>query len=193
MTNEIAVNPKEEAKKRAERNEKAREWYEKNAERVKRDRKLRYANDPDYREMIARSRKRQTERRAKAANSINPKGNIIQNRKVKKFKVEHTTLGSCVSEFFSVGQTARKLGIKVPTIRKWEREGHIPPALYRTKGGHRLYTRDQVDALEAAFEERKDMLTSQGRKWSLDESFFNDVKRRWDALPNGVATHRFVK
>jgi|11BtaG_2_1085332.scaffolds.fasta_scaffold05988_3 hypothetical protein len=182
------------AERIAERNKNAREWYGANSARIKQERKLRYANDPEYREMIARSRKRQKERQKKASEmSIQPRGNIIQNRKIKKFKVEHDSLGSCVAEFLSVGQTAAKLGIKVPTIRKWEREGYIPPALYRTKGGHRLYTRDQVSSLQEAFTERKQMLASQNRKWSLEESFYLDIKRRWDSLPNGVATHRFVK
>lgn len=58
------------------------------------------------------------------------------------------------TEFFTVGQLARALGREAVTIRKWEREGTIPVAIFQvpgkegdTRGRRRLYTRAQVEGL----------------------------------------------
>jgi CheY-like chemotaxis protein len=47
---------------------------------------------------------------------------------------------------YSVGAVERMLGIPAATVRNWEeRYGHVRPA--RSGGGHRLYTRAQVEQL----------------------------------------------
>jgi CheY-like chemotaxis protein len=47
---------------------------------------------------------------------------------------------------YSIGAVARMLGLPVATIRNWEeRYGRIVPE--RSAGGHRLYSRDQVEQL----------------------------------------------
>ena len=50
------------------------------------------------------------------------------------------------SGVYSIGAVARMLGIPVATIRNWEeRYGAIVPE--RSPGGHRLYSRDQIEQL----------------------------------------------
>lgn len=61
--------------------------------------------------------------------------------------------------FYTVGSVARILGRQAQTVRKWERNGWIPPASYRTtkssgsglhnpsQKGYRLYSREQVELL----------------------------------------------
>jgi CheY-like chemotaxis protein len=50
------------------------------------------------------------------------------------------------SGVYSIGAVARTLGIPVATIRNWEeRYGAIVPE--RSPGGHRLYSRDQIEQL----------------------------------------------
>jgi predicted site-specific integrase-resolvase len=39
---------------------------------------------------------------------------------------------------FSIGEMARRLGVAVVTLRRWDREGRLKPTL-RTLGGHRRY------------------------------------------------------
>ena len=47
---------------------------------------------------------------------------------------------------YSIGAVARMLGIAAATIRNWEeRYGTIVPE--RSAGGHRLYSRDQMEQL----------------------------------------------
>src|SRR3954469_25791107 len=47
---------------------------------------------------------------------------------------------------YSIGAVARMLGIAVATIRNWE-ERYEPIVPHRSPGGHRLYSRDQVEQL----------------------------------------------
>lgn len=47
---------------------------------------------------------------------------------------------------FAIGELARQTGTKVETIRWYERDGIMPPAL-RTSGGQRVYTEAHRDRL----------------------------------------------
>src|ERR1700688_3388075 len=48
------------------------------------------------------------------------------------------------SEWLTLGQAARFLGVAQSTIRKWSDQGRVP-AFY-TPGGHRRYRRTDLDA-----------------------------------------------
>ena len=79
-------------------------------------------------------------------------------------KSKHYKVGGELREFYSIGQLAKLLNRKAVTIRKWESNGWIPHANYRTpapKGvgvqggepkGRRLYSREQVEFLLTAVE-----------------------------------------
>jgi putative resolvase len=43
-----------------------------------------------------------------------------------------------VDGLVSIGEMARRLGVSVATLRRWDREGRLRPVL-RTPGGHRRY------------------------------------------------------
>lgn len=59
------------------------------------------------------------------------------------------TLDGVDVEFFTIGALATALNRQVVTIRKWEREGVLPVATYRSAGArkNRLYTRAQIEGL----------------------------------------------
>lgn len=59
---------------------------------------------------------------------------------------EYTIDGQDIS-FFTLGELAKKLDRQLQTLRKWEREGIIPEAQYRSKTGRRLYTEAQINAI----------------------------------------------
>jgi excisionase family DNA binding protein len=44
---------------------------------------------------------------------------------------------------FTSSQAARYLGVSLATIRRWTDAGHV--SCYRTPGGQRRFTRDQLD------------------------------------------------
>lgn len=48
------------------------------------------------------------------------------------------------SEWLTLGQAARFLGVAQSTLRKWTDQGHVPAI--RTPGGHRKYRRADLDA-----------------------------------------------
>ena len=50
------------------------------------------------------------------------------------------------SNGLTIEQVSQMLGVPVPTIRSWERRHHVPEVA-RTPGGHRRYSREQLDAL----------------------------------------------
>lgn len=47
---------------------------------------------------------------------------------------------------FTIGQLSQRSGVKIETVRYYEKIGLLPPPP-RTKGGHRVYAGDHVDRL----------------------------------------------
>ena len=50
----------------------------------------------------------------------------------------------------STSQVARRLGVSVGTVRRWSDDGHLNA--YRTPGGQRRFSAEQVDAFVASLE-----------------------------------------
>ena len=53
---------------------------------------------------------------------------------------------------FTSSQAARYLGVSIATIRRWADAGHIN--CYRTPGGQRRFSRDQLDDFIASMQRR---------------------------------------
>lgn len=51
----------------------------------------------------------------------------------------------------SASQAARALGVSVSTIRRWSDSGALPG--YRTPGGQRRFSREQIDAFLESLEQ----------------------------------------
>lgn len=181
----LSEEQKQELAKAKKKSAAYRQWYEQNKERVASQRKARYENDPEYRQRILDNRKKQRQREKEARQRREVQGNVLENRKLKTFKV-NSDLGSCVSTFYSIGQLAKELGVAVPTLRKWERDGVLPLPIYRTEGQHRLYTEDQVSIIKEVFTENK-----QG-KWSL-KSFKTELNLKLSTLTLGIRPERYKK
>ena len=72
-------------------------------------------------------------------------------------KPQKRMLNGVETEFFTIGALAEALGKKVVTLRMWIDTGKMPEARYRlpprgdstfgAKGGQRLWTRDQIEAI----------------------------------------------
>lgn len=48
------------------------------------------------------------------------------------------------TELLTIGEAARRLGVSIGTLRRWEAQGKI--SARRTLGGQRRYTPDAVEA-----------------------------------------------
>lgn len=57
------------------------------------------------------------------------------------------TIGGKELEMFTLGVLAKCLDRDSQTVRKWELNGIIPQATYRSASNHRLYTRRQIEAI----------------------------------------------
>jgi excisionase family DNA binding protein len=53
---------------------------------------------------------------------------------------------------FTSSQAARYLGVSLATIRRWTDAGHV--SCYRTPGGQRRFSRDQLDEFVASMQRR---------------------------------------
>jgi len=51
---------------------------------------------------------------------------------------------------FTSSQAARYLGVSLATIRRWTDAGHV--ACYRTPGGQRRFSKDQLDGFIASLQ-----------------------------------------
>lgn len=53
---------------------------------------------------------------------------------------------------FTIGELAQRLDRQRQTLRKWEKQGIIPQAIYRSGADRRLYTKNQIMAIVACVE-----------------------------------------
>lgn len=52
----------------------------------------------------------------------------------------------------TVSQAAEELGVSIATVRRWSNAGHLDG--YRTPGGQRRFTQEQLDAFVASLRPR---------------------------------------
>jgi hypothetical protein len=169
-----------------------RSWYESNKERLSIQRRERYRNDPEYRQRIKEGRERQRAREKEARKRNGPK-RTVDKRRIKEFKVEHPEYGSCIAQFYSIGQLGLEVGLSVATLRRWERTGVLPATLYRSEGGHRLYTDDQVAIIAETYQAHLDKQNVDKRRFNVNGEFSIALKARLSDLILGIRMQRFVK
>lgn len=94
---------------------------------------------------------------------------------------------------YSVGQVAARIRRHAATLRRLERDGHIPPPKMRSPQGYRLYSTHEVAAIEHAF---KHFACSQGKSMPMEfaatiKTLFDKIHRHYDnkthPLPSEVA------
>jgi len=110
-------------------------WYQTHKEEFAARRKLRYKNDPVYRESI-----RERQARSRIANP----------RQAARGEPSLRNVGGAMVEVFRIGALSSMIGRAQQTIRKWEEQGVIPTPSIRA--GHRYYTKNQVMLLKELVE-----------------------------------------
>ena len=53
----------------------------------------------------------------------------------------------------TVSQAANELGVSIATVRRWSNAGHLQG--YRTPGGQRRFTQEQLDVFVASLQPRR--------------------------------------
>src|SRR4030042_95804 len=75
----------------------------------------------------------------------------------------------------SIGAASKALGVSIDTIRRWEKAGKIK--VFRTPGGTRLISLEEIDQLKVEKKEKKNLSIGQAAK-ELGVSI--QTLRRWD-------------
>ena len=121
-------------------NERSRDWYYKNRDRVLAERKQRIQDDPEY-----RARRKEIQRKADAkryAKLKADKPNPASRTKPLALVAENDN-GQMVS-VFTLTDVAKMIGRNRTTIYSWQERGHIPKSLWYPL---RLYTEHQIELL----------------------------------------------
>jgi excisionase family DNA binding protein len=84
-----------------------------------------------------------------------------------------------MNDYLSIGETAKALGVSVPTLRRWDRDGKFSPN-YRTNGHHRRYSKNSVFSLLG--KQRNKKVVGYARVSSHDQK--DDLQRQIDVLSN---------
>jgi hypothetical protein len=78
-------------------------------------------------------------------------------------------------EMFTIGELAQRLDRQRQTLRKWENNGIIPQAIYRSGANRRLYTKNQIEAIVTCVEKHQ---IKQGQP--IPQDFKDEVKEAFD-------------
>jgi excisionase family DNA binding protein len=82
-----------------------------------------------------------------------------------------------MNDYLSIGETAKALGVSVPTLRRWDKQGKLSPD-YRTHGEHRRYSSNNVSALLG--KQRPKKIVGYARVSSHDQK--DDLQRQIEVL-----------
>ena len=82
-----------------------------------------------------------------------------------------------MNDYLSIGETAKALGVSVPTLRRWDHDGKFSPD-YRTNGHHRRYSKNSVFSLLG--KQRKKKVVGYARVSSHDQK--DDLQRQVEVL-----------
>lgn len=169
-----------------------RSWYEQNKKLLLERRKLRYQNDPEYREQIKRSRRKRALVQ-KQLRRLNPK----KRDGSQTYKVDSPSgLGSYVSTFYLMQGVTAHLGVSREFINRMEKAGIFPPIIYRTKGGWRLRSEDEVEAIKASLLAARISRAKDGcinLNHEERENLRREVEVRYKMLEVGILKERFIK
>ena len=130
-------------------------WYEKNKATLNKQRRKRYASDPEYRARIqqrnqdTRNKQRNKQKNERITEAEKTK-RAIKLRRSSTWKTVEMEVNGVMVSMFTIGALAQATGKGISTIRVWERNGLLPETPHRTKKGDRLYTVGMVEQVRRA-------------------------------------------
>lgn len=157
------------AKKYADKSEYLRAYREQKGDEIASKRKTRYDTDPEYRAACIERAKRSYAKRRAELDKLRRGGLLPPPRRKKTAGTEnlaHTVCPLCRRPFpqkpkpvfmliskryqvtmFPLREVAYRLGKNARTIAGWISDKVMPDSQYKSKGGHRLWTQDQIELL----------------------------------------------
>lgn len=185
----------EENKEKAERNQYMRNYYAENRERILARRKVRYANDPEYKRKLTEQRRRTRQRkrilekrdvRKELGDTIRDKG-----KPMKIYNNQRTHYA--IVRMFTVGRVADIIGIKRTHIYNWIHGERLPEANYVMKNGWRLFTEYEVQVIQDCVRRARIRMKRGGYDFRMDKRLEEEVKTKLNALVGGVPAYAFTE
>ena len=119
------------------------EWYARNGDKRNALRREQYQSDPGYRDKVLEQTRKSRAKHKKEANPpcILPSDDPVTRSPWKEMTVEVKLKDGTVEErtVVTIGAVAQALGVSLPCLRLWEKNGKIPKAPYRSLKNDRLY------------------------------------------------------
>lgn len=128
-----------------------KEWYERNGDKLNKDRRRRYDEDPEYRARVLEMNRKSRAVRQKEQAVDREKARDARevNVRLKPWKTIEAKIGKkgkqATATLRTIGALAKALGVSVQAVRLWEKQKVLPPAPLRNEKGDRLYTQEYLD------------------------------------------------
>lgn len=140
-------------RRRKDRREYQKYYYEQNKEDLSKQRKDRYKNDPEYREKVKAASKRYRAEQREKREKEKPKGAPVKRERRPRRPVVVKVNGSEVLAY-TVPVLASRVGRSINTINRWIYTGTIPKTPLWSERGDRLYTDAMIRVVKMAIQFR---------------------------------------
>ena len=167
-----------------------REYYHKNKNRIKEQKKKRYKNDADYRDELNLKRR-------KARSVIDQNTNIIDETEVEvAYDCVMKVLSpdeskSCICKMYTMSGTAQKMKINKEKLVHWIYLEKIPNARYRNPSNWRLFTEFEVEIMRKAFAKFRKKATINNYRFKLTKELTEYINQEFSSLVGGIPAEHF--
>lgn len=169
--------------------ERDRRRYVRHREEILQQKKERYANDEEFRTQVKRSARLRRERKlaaTKGRDNIHRRVTLWQRPRLMSLMIDGQEY---VVYMYTVRLLADRMNRTKQSIVKLEKQGHIPVPMWIDEHGTRLYTEDQVAAIEKA---HNYCLIHEKNVWRWKDSQFRVlVLHGYSKLVRGVDMERY--
>lgn len=145
------------------------EYYRENGREIRKARRARYAEDPEFRKRCQeRMRARREQKQSEGTSNLPAAGREL-------FMAIDGNRVAC----WTISTLAMKVGRTQQALNNWQRWGVLPETPLKTDGGIRLYTEEMIEVVRAAIYSRP------GKRHMVrrdDRAFAKLVKQGWRAL-----------
>jgi hypothetical protein len=172
-----------------------REYYVKHRARLAEQKKRRWRCDPEYRARAAIARKKHYAKEKQKAIRLREAEARDDHNKRYPFKSKTIRVkGKLIDiEVITFGNLANLCKINRVTLHKWVAEGLVPQPTFLTKGGHRIYTRDEASVIVRSIRFKAPKFKIESWKGNQKEDFKYYLKKRWDTLRYGMTPKTFME
>lgn len=169
-----------------------REYWEKNSDTILTRRRKLYANNEALRE-YHRKKSREAWERKKKRNKEKKvtKQDVYASRPGKVIVVCYPDGRRMRTRAYTMQQFAKRVEISVTTVRNWLRQGVLPEPTFKSKGGHRWFSEEEVQVtIKAIANNRARCEEAGGLPWKITPEFIDELAHAFAAFEGGKIIQR---